>query len=240
MKTQIAQVQPEHIQDNHALAEELLKIFVARRDVYAAQTSDGKYYPVEEDLTVEVIQKHLDGHHTIGTYLLNAEDKVKVLVLDVDLTKEALSQIEQYRPSLKEVAGKVLGVCGDLGLDAIVEDSGNKGYHVILLFDKETDSTIARTLGRRILESVGQLPNKINIELFPKQDHKQSNGFGNLVKLPCGVHLKSGRRSEILDPATFLPAEDPLVNLRQITAVGDAILSSIVVPQSDAVGAKAI
>jgi hypothetical protein len=33
------------------------------------------------------------------------------------------------------------------------------------------------------------------LEVFPKQDHVSGQGFGNLVKLPLGVHRKTGKRS---------------------------------------------
>ena len=70
------------------LAQLILDRHVQRRDVYAVQSSTGAYRPVEEDLTVEVIQAHLDGHRTIGHYTSDQGGLTRVLAFDVDLEEE--------------------------------------------------------------------------------------------------------------------------------------------------------
>jgi hypothetical protein len=40
-----------------------------------------------------------------------------------------------------------------------------------------------------------------NLEVFPKQDQPGGKGFGNLVKLPLGLHRATGKRSFFLDAA---------------------------------------
>lgn len=71
-----------------ALAQLILDKYVQRRDVYAVQSSTGAYQPVEEELTVDVVQEHLDGRRTIGHYTTDQAELTRVLALDVDLEKE--------------------------------------------------------------------------------------------------------------------------------------------------------
>ena len=43
---------------------------VGRRDDYALQRSDGRYYRVGCPLSYDVVFRHLEGVQTIGSYLL--------------------------------------------------------------------------------------------------------------------------------------------------------------------------
>ena len=60
----------------------------------------------------------------------------------------------------------------------------------------------------------------ITIEVFPKQDQIGENGFGNLVRLPLGIHPSSKRPSYFVDldsDPVYQPAKelDPLVALKE-------------------------
>jgi hypothetical protein len=60
-------------------------------------------------------------------------------------------------------------------------------------------------------------PNSHNIalELYPKQGRLEQGQIGNLIKLPLGIHLRTGRRAWILD-ADGRPMNDPWSYLRQV------------------------
>jgi hypothetical protein len=51
------------------------------------------------------------------------------------------------------------------------------------------------------------------VEFFPKQASAGA-GIGNLIKLPIGIHRRTGRRSRLLQP-DGLPCQDPYAVLRQ-------------------------
>lgn len=67
------------------LAGLLAKMYIARTDVKAVQRSNGEYNPVREGWKRADIEAHLAGQQTFGHYLLNAEDKCKVIAFDLDL-----------------------------------------------------------------------------------------------------------------------------------------------------------
>lgn len=70
------------------LAQLILDKHVQRRDVYAVQDTTGAYRPVEQPLTVGVVQAHLDGRQTVGHYTNDQDGLTRVLAFDVDLEKE--------------------------------------------------------------------------------------------------------------------------------------------------------
>jgi hypothetical protein len=76
---------------------------------------------------------------------------------------------------------------------------------------------VARWLGFRCLELAELNPKQV--EVFPKQSElSKDRSYGNFVKLPLGVHRKEGKRSRILDHATFEPLPDePLERFRGLT-----------------------
>ena len=58
--------------------------FVQRWDLYARQLEDGSYTCVHEPLNVSHLFAHLRGEITLGTYLLDQENRARCLVLDAD------------------------------------------------------------------------------------------------------------------------------------------------------------
>lgn len=65
----------------------LAKKFVARTDVKAIQDSSGAYRPDRTGWKKKDFRDHVEGTRTFGHYVCNQESQVKVIVLDVDLTK---------------------------------------------------------------------------------------------------------------------------------------------------------
>jgi hypothetical protein len=94
----------------------------------------------------------------------------------------------------------------DESLPGYIEHSGG-GYHVWTF--TETPAGIAHRAGKalvqRTLEGYEYLPSPV--EVYPKQPAIGSDGWGNLVKLPLGLHY-SGKRTIFLDPTTFEPMPD--------------------------------
>jgi hypothetical protein len=78
--------------------------FICRRDAKATQRPDGVYSPVrradgtDDPWSMTDLTHHLDGTATYGHYLLDAESKVKLFCLDVDLNKTGGSWV--HRPDL--------------------------------------------------------------------------------------------------------------------------------------------
>lgn len=192
------------------IAGALLEKFVTRNDVFAVQQAKGGYVKVEAPLTLEAIKKHLEGRWTIGTYQLSVDSRVKWICFDLD--PEKLSKPE-------EAAKKILGVCLEAvkGKDKVerprvwrhsllLEASRypDSSYHVWILFLVPVPAKVARWLGLRILELAGLSPK--HVEVFPKQNAiSDISPYGNLVKLPLGLHQVERKWSRFLDPETLEP-----------------------------------
>jgi len=193
-----------------AVASALLEKFVIRSDVFAVQRAEGGYVKVEAPLTLKVVREHLEGKRTIGTYQLSADNRVKWLCLDLDPEK---------LDDPAETAERILSVCMEKRLDKdgvkrprvwehsiLLEASRypDLSYHIWVLFLVPVPAKVARWLGFRLLELAGLSPK--HVEVFPKQDAVSDIlPYGNLVKLPLGLHQVERKWSCFLDPETFEP-----------------------------------
>jgi hypothetical protein len=166
------------------------KLFVLRDDVFATQTEAGAYYPVEEKLTDEDIDKHLKGEHTIGIYQL---DKSKILwaCLDIDVTKTVWNspdfKLDEWEDRLKEQADIAQVILDEQEIPSYIEHSGNKGYHVWIFFEDAVEAAPIKTRMHELFDKMHKVHEEIEWEIFPKQTQVHS-GYGNLVKGVCGNH----------------------------------------------------
>ena len=184
----------------------LFQLFVNRTDTFAAQKKDGTYRSVRKPVTEEVLKQHLNGEKTIGCYQINpADNSVKWICFDIDperiteATEVALKIFEQAKKSFGEKA-------------VLLEASRHPdpSYHIWVFLEHSIPAYTARYLGKKILK-ICKLE-KTSIELFPKQDTVSKGGFGNLVKLPLGIHRKCGKRSCFLNPEKMEPVPNEVLN----------------------------
>jgi len=182
--------------DLAALADKIWELFVNRLDTYALQKTDGTYRRIEEAVTKELIQQHLSGTVTIGVYQVDpTDDIVKWICLDVDPTKV---------PNPTEVVKSLYGWAVKTWPreSVLVEASRypDESYHIWVFFAEPIPADVARWLGKLWNERAGQP----NVEVFPKQESVEGR-FGNLVKLPLGLHREAKKWSRLLNPETFQP-----------------------------------
>lgn len=193
--------------------------FVSREDVYAIQWKDGDRggwspvvsqkcehgcktavcpHKVFEPLTKEKVVEHLKGKSTLGVYQLDKSSKVKWLCFDIDSNKGVAPDFE----ALLQVAEQIQNELRSHGIPALIEDSTNKGVHVWVLLEQPLPAHVMLALGRWVMKSESiEVPSDLHVEVFPKQS--QSSGrLGNLVRLPFGIHRKSGKRTQLLHPKT--------------------------------------
>ena len=191
-----------------AEAEHLLRVFGAREDIYAVGMWDGTnvvYRPVQQSLTIELLDAHLAGDLCIGAYQLSLANTVSWLGWDVDA------------PSLEQAQQRVRALLNQLGaLPQAVEYSGSKGYHVLISLLEPMPAEKAKTLVARIKAQAG-----VDCEAFPKQTRlTSSNALGSLLKVPGGLHPRTQRRSIFVDPDNGWesgPALSALEALRMVT-----------------------
>lgn len=150
--------------------------FIPRYDLYPLQLRDGLYVSVKKPLELAQIRQHLKGTLTLGAYTLSPTDMASWLCLDAD--------DEQGWHSLVEMAGMLLVPSIPMYLE-----QSRRGGHLWLFFESSIPGKQARHFGRYLLAQ-----HEIEgVELFPKQDGL-TTGPGSLVRLPLGIHRKTGIR----------------------------------------------
>lgn len=198
-------------------------LFAGRAGVHARMWSrDGRigYGPVQASLDPALVEAHLRGETTVGSYLVRQSDVTGQLVLDLDASQEAVARAEGHPDRVRDLAGRLhtAGLQMRRGLEAagvpcLLVDSGYKGRHVWVFLDPPAPAGAVRRLGLAWAAALAPADPELAIEVFPKQDRVEAGGLGNLVKLPLGRHLRTGRRCVLLD-AEGRPIDDPWPVLR--------------------------
>ena len=200
----------EKLHLRRAFLKQYAALFQGREDCFARQwvnrsENASGYVPVRRKLTHGDIEDHLAGRRTYGIYLFSADGTVRTGVLDVDIKAE-------YRGRKLDMAGKrslirqknyllsrIREISRSQNMTPLLEFSGGKGYHFWYFFDQPAEPAVVRSVLEEIKRQiVGDVP-AFNIEVFPKQDKLTGKGFGNLVKLPLGVHRLTGKKSYFID-----------------------------------------
>lgn len=195
---------------SEALLVRFVSLFEGREGVYARQwTSDQGatgYTPIREPFTVNVARNHLLGNHTVGIYPMRLDNTVNFGAIDFDLPKafversapgradwnQAIGQMMQYVERLCELAR-------ERGIAVHVEDSGWKGLHCWVFAASPLPAVAMRKLLDTLLGITGPTPVGVTTEVFPKQNTLPLDKLGNLIKLPMGVHRRTGRRAVWVD-----------------------------------------
>lgn len=138
---------------------------------YALQLPTGRYRRVGFPITLEVIEAHLTGSCTIGTYLMDEQGVCFFAVFDAD-QENGLWLLADLRCKL-----------ASSGIPSYLEQS-RRGGHLWVFLETPTP---ARALRSWLLPFC-----PAGVEFYPKQD--EAAGVGSLIRVPLGVHQLSGRR----------------------------------------------
>jgi hypothetical protein len=158
------------------LAEGLANVFFQRHDLYARQMEDGSYLCIRKPLKTWHLKQHLAGELTLGAYVLDADSQANYIVIDADDKSELVTLAFMAAQLAEDDVPSYL-------------ETSRRGGHLWLFFERSVTGQQARTFGLGLLQKFGLE----GIELFPKQT-KLQNGPGSLIRLPFGVHRKSGER----------------------------------------------
>lgn len=210
--------------------QKVMDLFAHRRDVFAQQQPNGAYYPVKRELTVDDVAEHLAGFSSYGTYVVRPEglpahmpdlNSVRYICWDLDV------QDERARDWMANLIQTAVFHLVDPGEDytsdwktsqLLMEFSGNKGYHFWLFFSEPVPAYQARAFAenevmRHWRDAAEPMGWPLDVEVFPKQDTVDEGGYGNLVKLPFGIHAVSGNRSEVVGYQGWAKSVDEVVPL---------------------------
>jgi len=215
-----------------------LNLFQGREGVFAKQWDGGQgYSPIrpERSINTDDILLHMQGAETYGIYPIGKDNAVKLVCFDVDLPKN-FAELEEdalvtnkcsLLPQVKNICTTSLDVLRDYSFDSrgiLIEDTGGRGYHVWFFFESPIPAVNARKFAYSILVKA-----KVQCEVFPKQDEVTEGEYGNLIKLPLGLHKKYNRYSNFIDitEGKISSIEDPFVHLTEVVPIPISIIFSI-------------
>ena len=153
------------------ISKGIFDTFVNRRDAFAFQLDDGRYFATHREIAVQHVMEHLKGNLTLGVYLLDADNATKLSVIDAD-DEDGFEKLRKAHVSLP--------------VPSYLEAS-RRGGHLWFFFDKPVEGKIGKNFGLEIAKRF-----LIEAEVFPKQ--AESEGPGSCIRLPFGVHKKTGER----------------------------------------------
>lgn len=188
------------------LLSRFLGLFQGREDCFARQWADRKaatqgYIPVRRAMVIADVRDHVRGLRTYGIYLLQRDSRVRLAVVDADLTTRfrAGNLKAEDRNTVRREKSYLLDRLPEVarrnGLPCLVEFSGGKGFHFWFFFRDPVAAAAARQALQQVAQRVGPDLSCFTLEVFPKQDQLAGKGLGNLVKLPLGIHRGTGKRS---------------------------------------------
>jgi tetratricopeptide (TPR) repeat protein len=214
-------------------------LFSGQEGVYARQWSrpggEAGYTPVREPLTPAVLRQHLNGQFTVGVYPVRLDGTVTFFALDLDIDKAALAHArgdpefaQSLRAALAVEGPRLLGALRELGFSPLFENSGYKGRHYWVFLAAPAPAEAVHLLGRLFLAwQVPRLQPGLHLEFFPRQAALKGKQLGNLIKLPLGIHRRTGRRSLFLDERSQ-PLADQLSALRSAPRAARGTLHSAI------------
>ena len=223
-------------QAHHLVA--FLALFGGREGVYARQwvspTGESGYTPIQEPLTPKVAENHILGNLTVGVYPVRLDNTVNFIAFDLDLAKFAVKRAitsrrawEGLMAKVHQTACRLLDLAAAQELPAYLEDSGFKGRHVWIFLESPLPAGVAKKCGDLLAAQLLPLPPEVTLEVFPKQATVKPGSFGNLIKLPLGIHRKTGKRALFLQP-DGRPYEDQFALLGAFSRVSKSHIYRVV------------
>lgn len=185
------------------------ELFVGREDTYSEEHMEQRRIVEQknEPLTEEILEEHLSGRKTIGTYVQRPNGTVKYLIIDIDISKKIFlkyavesMEFKQYMKKCGEVTTNMVKIINRLGLQGYVENSGCRGYHIWIFFTEWIPVRYVNALTRIIGKEASNIQKEeIVIEFFPDDRKIRTGKMGQCMKLPLGLNVKSGMTGYFLD-----------------------------------------
>jgi hypothetical protein len=202
----------EVLPDVEALVCGWVALLVNRAQPYALQQQDGTYRWVFRSLDTRALRAHLAGTHTIALSSLDEGGRCRWICLDAD-TPDGLDTLRVVHAALAEV-----------GLPALLEAS-RRGGHLWLLFAGPLPAALPRAVVAATLDALVARGALVRLpELYPDTDGAEPvrlgtfghvGHLGHAVRLPLGVHRRTGRRYPLLSEQG---EPLPLTTLRDLAA----------------------
>lgn len=201
-------------------AEVLMRIGVGRTDFYwTYKTKDGHSGFRPERLTLKKIQEHIEGKDILGVSPFTSDIHVKWGDIDIDAHTEGLSEEMKQKIILEaqEDAQKIYNYLKQNNYPVFMSKSGGSvGRHIRIFQQCGYLAKDMRVFLMKIQYEV--LGDAEKHEIFPKQDdlRETEKHRGNQSKLFCGVHPKTGARTDLILDGKELTLKESIDELKNI------------------------
>lgn len=188
-------------------AKKYLRTFLGREDMYIQETIDSDNNRICVDRLLPVtenhIRDHLLGNATYGTFIQRPNSTVRFFIIDVDITKKVLLQVErgtdEFNAYLQKALDRTINLQKILrkwGIQSYPEYSGNRGYHLWVFVDGWISTQYALMLMELAVSKLQKEDSDdISVEAFPNKATVKAGKYGQRIKLPYGIHTRTGERS---------------------------------------------
>lgn len=182
------------MEDNKKYIKALNDLYISHRGKYLVQYPKGIYQTMiagekkAKNLCDGFLYNHFKGTHTYGVFA--GGYGTKFMTFDVDTKENARYMTMKLVNTLVEEFGVPYK-------DIHVSFSGSKGYHVDLFFDFMQNRHI-EVFYNKVIKEMGVDTSEIELRPTPSQG----------VKLPLGVHQKTGNTCWFVDTVTLEPIQD--------------------------------
>lgn len=200
---------PDHIIVDSQTKRLFYELFVGREDMYSEEhmTQRRIVEQINEPLTEEILEEHLSGKRTIGTFVQRPNGTAKYLVIDIDISKKvclkyAVDSMEfsQYMQQCGEMLEEIMKILHRIGLQGYSENSGFRGYHIWIFFTEWIPVRYVNALSQIIAGEIHNIQKEeISVEYFPDNRKIRAGKAGQSIKLPLGLNSKSGRIGYFLE-----------------------------------------
>ena len=177
--------------------------FLNRDTPHALQRPDGSYRWVFRRCDPSVVARHLGGELTLAVASLDAGGGCRWACVDADADgTEGPDGVVQLVTLARALSA--------LGLAPPLLEASRRGGHLWLFFDEPVPAALARSVVRGVLRRLRTEDglDLARLELYPDTD--RPGALGHAVRLPLGIHRRTGARYPLLD-ATGRPL--PLTRL---------------------------
>lgn len=185
------------LEKNSRAIEKLNELYITTRRRYLVQT-DQTYFENNKNkrsnvwvLNDGMLTRHLDGRNTYGIF--NANGANKFITFDVDFEDDEQTA---KRATMEIIATLITRY--NITLENIhVSISGGKGYHIDLFFDEALPVEVVGRFYQNVIKDAGYTPSEVEFRPTWTQG----------VKLPLGIHQRTGRRCWFVNARTLEPIE---------------------------------
>lgn len=167
------------------IADRLDALYVSNRTRYVRMKKDGSFFVPKcgdhaEPLSLDILRGHVLREYTVCVFA--SEHGSRFLCFDVD-------------DGSKDTVYQVMNCLISIGFsteELYVSQSGGKGYHIEVFFEKPLELPLLRALYMTVIQRCGLTTRQV--ELRPT--------VGLAIKLPLSVHWKTGRVCWFVDRST--------------------------------------